>query len=211
MRRTFARALDGLGEEQIQSLYGRWDPLVPAQVADLLAGTPVRWFIAGGRAARAGAPARHHNDTDVVVDRASLGALRRHLAAWDLWEAHAGTLRPLLPGDGMAASREQLWARRNAQRPWQLDLLLHRWAPEWIFKKDGRVRVPWDRALHVVDGVTYLRPEIALLHKAHLNRPKDRADLAAARLDPAGRSWLVTTLEQLGYHEWARLAGIDES
>jgi hypothetical protein len=47
---------------------------------------------------------------------------------------------------------------------------------------------------------------VALLHKAHLDRLKDRADLAAAQLDPDGRRWLAATLEQAGYLEWAQLA-----
>ena len=66
--------------------------------------------------------------------------------------------------------------------------------------------MPWQRALHTVDGIPYLRPEIALLHKAHLDRPKDRTDLAAAQLDPDARAWLVRTLELLGHHSWAGLA-----
>jgi hypothetical protein len=56
-----------------------------------------------------------------------------------------------------------------------------------------------------VDGIGYLRPEVALLYKARLDRKKDRADLAAARLDPPGRAWLAETLKGLGQHEWARL------
>ena len=71
----------------------------------------------------------------------------------------------------------------------------------------------WDRALHTADGVPYLRPELALLHKAHLDRPKDRADLAVARLDSDARAWLVATLSQLGHLSWAdlaRTAGADE-
>jgi hypothetical protein len=206
MRQTFARALKVLDEERFQELYGSVEPLVPEQVAELLAGSGVRWFIAGGRAARVGARARRHNDTDVVIALTSLRELRRHLADWDLWEAHEGTLRPLLPGDRLSVGREQLWARRSAQQPWELDVLLHPWGPEWKFKKDPRVRVPWERALHDVGGVTYLRPEIALLHKAHLNRPKDRDDLAAARLGAQERAWLTEMLEMLGYEEWARLA-----
>jgi hypothetical protein len=57
-----------------------------------------------------------------------------------------------------------------------------------------------------VDGVPHLRPELALLHKAHLDRPKDRADLAAARLDPAARAWLADTLDLLGHRDWAATA-----
>jgi hypothetical protein len=58
MRRAFALALDGLEEERFQSLYGRLDPFAPSEVVELLAGSDVRWFIAGGRAARIGAPER---------------------------------------------------------------------------------------------------------------------------------------------------------
>jgi hypothetical protein len=43
------------------------------------------------------------------------------------------------------------------------------------------------------------------LHKARLDRPEDRADLAAARLDPGGRTWLAETLAMLGHHSWAQL------
>ena len=196
--------VNDLDEEAFQSLYGRWDPLEPAQVAELFAASSVRWWIAGGRAARIGASARLHEDTDVVVRLDDLGELRQHLRAWHLWETHGGTFRPLLPGDMLTEGREQLWARRDAQHPWQLDLLLDRSQDEWVFKRDARVRVPWAGALHTWNGVPYLRPELALLHKAHLDRPKDRADLAAARLDPDARSWLAATLDQLGHNSWAQ-------
>jgi hypothetical protein len=210
MRRAFAQALDELDDEQFNALYGPWDPLQPEQVAELLAGSGARWWIAGGRAARAGSAARPHDDTDVAVGVSGLGALRTHLSDWDLWEAHEGTLRPLLPPDTMPKGREQLWLRRDSSQPWRLDILIDsstRYGPDnWVFKKDQRVRVPWDQALHVIDGISYLRPELALLHKAHLDRPKDRADLAAARLRPEVRAWLADTLDEVGRHHWAELA-----
>jgi hypothetical protein len=204
---AFARTINNLDEETFQALYGRWDPLQPAQVAELFPAASVRWWIAGGRAARAGAAARQHEDTDVAVRIDDLGALRAHLSSWHLWETHGGTLRPLLPGNDMTSGCEQLWARRDAQHPWQLDLLLDRSHDEWVFKLDPRIRVPWQEALHMVNGIPHLRPEMALLHKAHLDRPKDRADLAAARLDPGAREWLTQALEQLGHHSWAKAVG----
>jgi len=202
---AFVKATNELDEEDFQLLYGRWDPLEPGQVADLLSAFAGRWWIAGGRAARVGAPERHHDDTDVAVSGGHLEELRAIMAGWHLWEANSGSLRPLLPGTPITGSCEQLWARRNAQEPWQLDILLDRSEAEWVFKHDARVRVPWERALHTVDGIPYLRPEIALLHKSHLNRPKDRADLAAAQLDPDSRDWLVRMLEMLGRDSWLRL------
>ena len=76
---------------------------------------------------------------------------------------------------------------------------------EWVFKRDASVRLPWDRALQTVDGIGYLRPELALLYKARLDRPKDRADLAAAAVEPEARGWLADTLRRLGHQDWARL------
>jgi hypothetical protein len=32
-------------------------------------------------------------------------------------------------------------------------------------------------------------------------------ELGAARLEPRARAWLASTLEALGHHDWARLAG----
>ena len=207
MGSAFVKKINDLDEEAFQALYGRWDPLEPAQVAELFRAPSVRWWIAGGRAARAGAPDRHHEDIDVAIRIDDLDGLRKDLSDWHLWEANSGTLRPLLPGDHLTEGCEQLWARRNAQHPWQLDLVLDRSGEdEWVFKRDARIRVPWERALYTVNGIQYLRPEIALLHKAHLDRPKDKADLAAARLDPDARDWLAETLDQLGYRTWADLA-----
>ncbi len=203
MGSAFAKAINDLDEAAFQALYGRWDPPEPAQVTGLLAGSGVRWWIAGGRAARAGAPPRQHDDTDIGVRLSDLDRLRAQLSDWHLWEANSGTLRPLLPGAPLTPGCRQLWARRDAQHPWQLDLLLDGSDAEWVFKRDSRVRLPWPRALHEVHGVPHLRPEVALLHKAHLDRPKDRADLAAARLDPDARAWLADTLDRLGQHDWA--------
>lgn len=208
MPSSFANALQDLDERAFQLLYGRWDPLDPRGVAKLLASSSVRWYIAGGRAARAGAPARHHEDTDAVARLDDLDELRDVLADWDLWEADSGWLRPLLPGVPLGPDTGQLWARRDADHPWQFEVLLDRASgdEEWVYKRDHSVRLPWHRALHAVDGIPYLRPEVALLLKAKGDRPKDRQDLAVAVLDPAGRAWLAATLDRLGHGEWARLA-----
>lgn len=203
MTRDLPSSLNELDEDALRALYGRWDPLTPHDVAALFEGSGVRWWIVGGRAARIGAAPRRHEDTDVAVRIADLPTVRQRLRDWHLWEAHDGCLRPLLPGRDLPAGREQLWLRRDAHHPWALDLLLHASDDMWVFKKDARVRLSWDQALHSVAGITYLRPELAILHKAHLNRPKDRADLAAVELTTSARVWLGNTLDLLGYTDWA--------
>lgn len=187
-------------ERAFQELYGRWEPLDPQQMAAVMGGAGLDWWVVGGWAARVGGEQRAHDDIDVAIVRSDLPRLAAHLADWHLWEVGDGSLRPLRSDvpDGV----EQLWARRDADHPWQFDVLLHPDATEWIFKKDSRIRLPWDRALWEIDGIRYLRPEIALLHKAHLDRPKDREDLASASLDPSAREWLAHALVTYGHSDW---------
>jgi hypothetical protein len=204
----FREAVVHLNDEEFHGLYGPWSAMTPAEVAAELAGCTSPWWVAGGRAARAGAEPRRHEDTDVVVLAGDLEAVRTAMAGWHLWENVNGTLRPLLPGVAVRRECEQLWVRRDSRSPWRMEFLVD-WmstGTEWVFKRDESVRLPWDRAVHVIGGIGYQRPEVALLFKAGQNREKDRGDLAAARLTADGRAWLADMLGKLGYAEWARLA-----
>lgn len=194
-----------MDEREVQRLYGGWEPLVPAEVRELFGGAPFRWWLAGGWAIElAGGPRRPHGDTDVVVLFDDLAAIRAHFAAFHLWEAHDGSLRPLLPGEDLRDEREQLWVRRDASQPWLVDLLL---TPSsggrWLFKREHRISLPLDElAATTADGIPYLRPEVVLLHKARATRGKDDADFDAIlpRLAAPARSWLDDALS-IAHHE----------
>jgi hypothetical protein len=186
-----------MDEAEFQALYGRWEPLTPHQVRDLFAGAPVRWWIAGGHAlALGGAAARPHEDVDIAVLLDDLPALREHLRDFHLWEAHDG-IRPLRAGEELRPDREQLWLRRNASEPWLADIVL---TPSengrWLFKKDRRISLPLDDVGDMHDGVSCLKPQVALLHKAHLGRDKDEADFASLlpTLGEDARRWLDDAL-----------------
>jgi hypothetical protein len=167
-------------------------------VRDLFVRAPFRWWIAGGWAIElATGVQRHHDDTDVVVLFDDLPANRAWPAGFHLWEAHDGALRPLLPGEELREAREQLWARRNAREPWLMDLLL---SPSedgrWLYKRDHRISLPVDEVGALSDGVSYLRPEVVLLHKAKATRDKDEADFASVLplLGERERDWLDAAL-----------------
>lgn len=207
---AFEAGLADLDEQGFQERYGMWQPMSVSEVGRLFATTGVRWWIAGGRAARLGAAARAHEDVDVVVSVETVANARTALSRWHVWENNPGALRPLFPGDALSDECQQLWVRRTAHDPWVLDMLIDHSAEKWTYRFDPQVQVEWDRAVLVSDGVPYLRPALALLHKAHLDRQKDRDDLTCAILDTEDRQWLVRTLQRLGYHSWAQLASRPE-
>lgn len=194
-------------EAEFQALYGRWRPLRPAAVARLLRGVDFPWWVGGGWAVDAASgTGRHHDDTDVVVLRRDLPAVRQALAGHHLWQADSGWLRPLHPGEEPAHGVEQLWVRRDADSPWILDVLLTPSDGEdWLYKRDARVRRPVADLGRTVDRVPYLRPEVVLLFKAHHLRGKDQADFAAVlpALEPAARHWLADALSTVEPgHPW---------
>jgi hypothetical protein len=190
--------VDERSDEDFQRLYGRWQPLTPREVADLLEGAGFPWWIAGGWAAEAaGAPARTHEDTDVAVLHDDLPAIRSWLSAFHLWEAHAGSLRPLLPGDELRPGRSGLWVRRDAGSPWICDLLLSRSRDgRWLYKREARVSLPLEELGRTIDGIPYLRPSVVLLHKAKAPRDKDQEDFEGMLpgLAPDERVWLGEAL-----------------
>ncbi len=184
-------------ERAFQALYGRVQPWSLAMTAERLRGLP--WWVCGGWALElATGISRAHHDLDVAVPRHDLGRIAAQLIDHHLWVAQDGSLTPLPRFDSLPDDHEQLWVRRDADSPWVLDLLLQPVDGDtWVFKKDGRVRVPMAEAVLTTDGIPYLAPQIALLHKAHLRRPKDEFDLAATLpvLSEPARRWLGDVLE----------------
>jgi hypothetical protein len=201
-----------LSKDEIHRIYGPWRIRTPAAAAELFAGYRGRWWIAGGWAIEAfSGVERRHSDLDPSIPRHELPLLRRHLAGrLDLWAADQETLRVLLPDDAeedqLADSCENVWARASGADPWEYDIILmHTVGDRWVFKRDERITRPVDEIVWTRDGISYLRPEIQLLHKARGLRPNDQADFDAAwpLLDAEARGWLRNALEltQPG-HPW---------
>lgn len=202
-----------LGAEEFQDIFGPWRPWRPREVVERFGTAPFPWWVAGGWAAEAGGAApRPHEDIDVAVLARDLAAVREWLSDHHLWEAHRGWLRPLRPGAAPAADCEQFWVRRNAMSPWVLDVLLTPAEGDtWLFKRDDRIRLPLGGiGWFASDGVSYLRPELVLLFKAKLRRPKDEADLRSLvpRLDDGARLWLRDALALVHPgHPWSAALG----
>lgn len=183
-----------------------WAGLRPDEVAALLEGLRVPWWLAGGWAvdAAVGRPTRPHGDTDVAVLRRDAAALRRHLAGWDVRLADPpGTLRPWAAGEPVAG--HTAWCRPAPGEPWAVQVLFEDSdGADWVYRRDPRVRRPL-RDL----GERVLAPEVQLLYKSTAPRPVDEADLAALLpvLDAEQREWLAGALRLTApAHPWlARL------
>ena len=96
-----------------------WEEITPSDVADVLRGLPVPWWISGGWAIELflGRRTRRHYDLDVTILRRDQLALRRHLATWDL---HFATpKRGLAKGEGcfLESPIERNWNRRAPRAP----------------------------------------------------------------------------------------------
>lgn len=181
-------------------------PLV--RLARWLASAPARWAVAGGWALDlvAGAPARHHEDVDVAVDREDAVRLLDRLAAVGVevaWvtedcDGMAGYRRRTV-GERPPSGVHQAHARRSGL--W-LDVLLEPWSGDtWCYRRAPEVVLPLAQAVRLVRigavEVPVLAPEAGLLFKATTfgrarPRAKDDADLERMLplLDPPARAWL---------------------
>ena len=136
---------------------------------------------------------------DPSIPRSNVTALRAYLAGrLDVWQADDGLLRPMVAArDTISDTCENLWLRRSGAEPWEYDvILMHTTPTTWTFKRDARISRPLAEILWVHDDITYLRPEVQLLHKARAVRPKDQVDfdVCAPLLDQESRTWLREAL-----------------
>ena len=174
----------------------KWEPLTPQQVAELLRGVDVPWWIAGAWALDlfAGRQTRAHEDIEISVFRGDEDKIRQRLAGWEFFVAKDGTLTPLAPGKTLPASAHELWCRERGRETWRLEILVEeRERERWVYRRDQRIGVnAKDIGRFTNDGIPYIRPDIQLLYKSKAPRAVDESDLLAVlpRLDAAHRATL---------------------
>ena len=189
-----------------------WQALTLDEVAALLDGLPVPWWIAGGQAIDlfVGSSTRQHQDLDVVVLRPDQLTVQAHLDGWDLRVAHHGRLIRWTSGQLLATHEHGIWARPNPASPWRLELLVDDVrAGQWVYRRNPAVRLPLDRlGRATASGLPYLRPEVVLLYKAKRSGAPDEHDAAVAipRLSRSERAWLAAAIaKDIPEHHWLPL------
>jgi hypothetical protein len=180
--------------------WGVWDSLTVDEFATVLEPLAAPWWIAGGYALEAfvGNSWREHDDIDAAVFRDDHLELRRVLRDWDVHVADPpGSLRPWHLGERLPVAVHDIWVRRHAADAWRFQFMLdERDGDEWVFRRDGRVRLPvgeitWERG-----GIRFVQPEIQLLYKSRGRRDKDEADFRVVLplLSTPQRAWLRDAL-----------------
>ena len=174
----------------------KWEPLTPQQVAELLRGVEVPWWIAGAWALDlfAGRQTRAHEDIEISVFRGDEDKIRERLNGWEFFVAKEGALTPLGEREPVPATAHGVWTRERGRETWQLEILIEERARgRWVYRRNERIGVhEKDVGRFTNDGIPYIRPDIQLLYKSKGPRAVDESDLLAVlpRLDAAQRATL---------------------
>lgn len=178
----------------------RWEPLSAEGASRLLAGSPARWWLSGGVALDhwLGRSTRPHPNTDVSTTAAELaqliGSLPSRYSAWVLdGDEYVGWAEAADAAE--AAGDEELqpvFVRDDARGAWVLQVDVEDGTDRaWVYKRDPRLQLPWERAVLDIGGIPTGAPEVQLLWKALRPRPEDEADKDAVlpRLSEEARAW----------------------
>lgn len=173
---------------------GPWAPLTADAVADVLAPSGARWWLAGGAALDRwlGAPIRERENIDVSTTAADLEALIAALPpTYSAWAPDGDGVMPLADA-AEDADLQPVLIRDDAAEAWVLRVNLEDGAPRaWVYRRDARLQLPWDRAVLDIDGIPTGVPEVQLVWKALRPRPEDDVDKDAVlpRLSEEARHW----------------------
>jgi hypothetical protein len=185
-----------------------WDPWRPGDIARLLAGVTVPWYVAGGWAIDLflGRQTREHGDLEIAVPASAFATIRDALADYEFDVVGSGRRWPLdSPAFGVM---HQTWVRERDTGVYRADVFRE---PErdaaWVCRRDESISLPYEHLIRRTrDGIPYLVPEVALLFKAKwAAEPKNQADFAATAglLGGDAAGWLRWALERVHPgHAW---------
>lgn len=171
-----------------------WAPLAPQAVAELLTSCDARWWLSGGAALDRwlGRPIRERRNVDASVVLADLPELVASLPdGYDAWAVREGELVPFAEV-GEDDEIQPVLVRDVERNVWVLRVNAEDGAPRaWVYKRDPRLQLPWERAVLDIDGIPTGAPEVQLVWKALRPRPEDDVDKDAVvpALSDEARAW----------------------
>ena len=186
-----------------------WQSLAPGDIAEVLSGSTARWWLSGGVALDRwlGRPIREREGVDVSTTSAELpaliNALPEHLDAWIVAD---DTLLGWSEADPDLDVQHVL-IRDRERGAWVLQVHVEDGTDgAWLYRRDPRLQLPWDRAVLDLDGIPTGAPEVQLLWKALRPRPEDDLDKDAVlpALSDDVRAWWERALMSIHPHSsWA--------
>lgn len=178
----------------------QWHPLSIPEVRGRFDAVPIPWWIAGGLALDLflGWETRPHADIDIEMFRSDRDVLFDVFPDWDLQLMSGGELTPFDRGREVATNVFGVWGRPSSAEPWAVEIMLADGdMTEWMFRRDNAIALPGEQlVMRTADGVPYCTPEVQLLYKAKMSRPKDDIDFARClhRLTHSQRGWLADAI-----------------
>lgn len=186
-----------------------WQPLSAAEIAELLGDRDDRWWLSGGVALDRwlGEAIRKRPNSDVsTTPRAVVRLLADLPARYRAWVDLDGALVPVTDAPE-GTDLQPVLVHDAARDSWVLQVNVEDGTEgAWLYRRDPRLQVPWDRAVLDVGGIPTGAPAIQLLWKAFAPRPEDDVDYEAAlpRLSDEDRAWLERALLRIHPHSsWA--------
>jgi hypothetical protein len=175
------------------------------EVVEVMKGFGGTWGIAGGWALdlHLGRVTRDHSDVDVAVLRDEQQALRAHLADFSLNVVERGAERPWAPGERLVLPLHEVIARRPE---FKLELLLNESSSaQWRYRRNPAITAPLSQVF-LPGPIPRLAPEVVLLFKSKMPRPKDDADarLVIPTLSASAWTWLSAAIPG---HAWLSARG----
>lgn len=196
-----------------------WERLEDQAVATLLSATTVRWWLSGGAALDRwlGRPIRPRRNTDVSVVAADLLALIASLPqGFSAWvpvdtEDGGGLGDSTVPYGTVPADADlhHVLIHDDAVGAWVLQVNVEDGtrgpsgdAGRWVYKRDPRLQLPWDRAVVDLAGIPTGAPEVQLVWKALRPRPEDDLDKDAVvpELSDEARAWYERSILSIHPH-----------
>jgi hypothetical protein len=186
-----------------------WQPMAISEVAARFDGSGIDWWIAGRQAIDLflGWETRPHADLDVEMFRRDRSVLFDIFDGWDLHAMSEGNLVPWTDPKEFDNAVFGIWLRPARCEPWQVEIMLADGnRSEWRFRRDPCITIAGERLIATTPGgVPYCTPEVQLLYKSKMARPKDDVDLAHClhHLSREQRCWLIDAIATTStHHPW---------
>lgn len=178
----------------------------PHEIQRIIASTPVRWWLVGGAALDhwLGRKIRPRAVTDISTLPAGLvplvDSLEGGYSAWATLDD--GTLIPFEEVSHPQAL-DRVLIRNTSNELWAMQVHVEDGNDEtWQYRRDGRLQLPWERAVLDIDGIPTGAPEVQLVWKALRPRPEDDVDKDAvvAKLSDDARAWYERAILSIHPH-----------